>query len=555
MNHQELLTRQIFTLVDVLWSYGMEEVVISPGSRSTPIAIAAELHPDIKTYVHPDERSAAFFALGLSKAERSPVGIICTSGTAAANYTPAMAEAGLSHIPLIALTADRPHELRDTGAPQAIDQNNMFRNYVKFYTELPMADMHPSAIELIESKILQGSSYFTGTETGPVHINIPVREPLMPDVTKLKLFNRIKRQKPAYKMVDASVGCFEGNGLLFIGETMEDISDISSIIDRDHLTVLADPRQHLRKSLSNAVTHHDLIFNVLSGEQLSTIEENVDFILRIGEPLTSKAANKFLSETNIPQYVISEIQSVKTYPVVPQASYIGRIGETLEYMEFSGGDTAFKNWLTKIDDSIREYIDKNIDKFTDEGRFTYDIIKNTKKTTSLFLSSSMPIRDVERYDTLNEHSIYANRGANGIDGVVSTAMGAAAKRAVTLIIGDVALYHDMNGLIMSKLENIDINIIVFNNNGGGIFSFLPQYADKDHFERLFGTPLDLDFKHTASLYDFNHSVITAVEEIDSDLVNKAGRNLIEIRTDRDKNLQEHQILKNEIAEVVTSIGF
>src|SRR5699024_12041818 len=153
MSHQEVLTEQAVTLVDVLWSYGMQEVLTSPGSRSTPIAIAAELHPSIRTHVHPDERSAAFFALGLAKADRAPVGLICTSGTAAANYTPAMAEAGLSHIPLIALTADRPHELRGIGAPQSITQNNMYSNYVKFYTELPLADTHKSLENLIESKM------------------------------------------------------------------------------------------------------------------------------------------------------------------------------------------------------------------------------------------------------------------------------------------------------------------------------------------------------------------------------------------------------------------
>lgn len=555
MNHQELLTRQVFTLVDVLWSYGMEEVVISPGSRSTPLAIAAELHPHIKTYVHPDERSAAFFALGLSKADHSPVGIICTSGTAAANYTPAMAEADLSHIPLIALTADRPHELRDTGAPQAIDQNNMYRNYVKFYTELPLADMHASAVELIESKILQCAKYFSGIDIGAVHINIPVREPLMPDVTMTELFYRTQKQPPAYRMVDGSMDSFEGTGLLFIGETVEDLSGIGTVIDRAGLTVVADPRQHLRKSLKDAVSHHDLIFNTLSDEQFGFIEENVDFILRIGEPLTSKAANKFLAATKIPQYVISELQSVKTYPVSPAASYIGQVTDTLEHMTFSGGNAGFKEWLTEIDGAITKYIDAHMSDFSDEGRFTYDIIRNTSKDRSFFLSSSMPIRDVERYDTLNVHSIYANRGANGIDGVVSSALGAAAKRPVTLMIGDIALYHDMNGLVMSKLEGIDINIIVFNNNGGGIFSFLPQHADKDHFERLFGTPLDLDFKHTAALYDFNHITVAEVDEVDSALVNKPGRNLIEIKTDRDKNLKEHQKLKNNIGEIVKSIGY
>ncbi|HIW13044.1 MAG TPA: 2-succinyl-5-enolpyruvyl-6-hydroxy-3-cyclohexene-1-carboxylic-acid synthase [Candidatus Salinicoccus stercoripullorum] len=554
MSHQKALTKQVFTLIDVLWSYGMEEVVISPGSRSTPIAIAAELHPSIRTHVHPDERSAAFFALGLAKAERNPVGLICTSGTAAANYTPAIAEAGLSHIPLIALTADRPHELREIGAPQSISQNNMYSNYVKFFTELPLADTHKSLENLIESKMLQCSRFFTGPNTGPVHVNIPVREPSMPDVKMNDLFNRKKKALPDYKMADESMNPFQGTGLLLIGETREDVSGIGGIIDRENLTVIIDPRQHLRKFMKNAVTHHDLIFNALSEAQYSFIEENVDFILRVGEPLTSKAANKFLSSTNVPQYVLSELQEVKTYPVAPVATYIGNVPDTLERIGFSGGKPDFKKWMTHIDDSVTRFIDENISGFTDEGRFTYDIIQKTEPATNFFLSSSMPIRDVERYDTLNVHSIYSNRGANGIDGVVSTALGMAMGRPVTLIIGDVALYHDMNGLLMSRLEGIDINIIVFNNNGGGIFSFLPQYADKDHFERLFGTPLDIDFSHAAALYDFDHVCITDVGELDMGLLNRSGRNMIEIKTDRDKNLLEHQKLKEEIGKMVTAIG-
>ena len=554
MSHQEVLTKQVFTLIDVLWSYGMEEVVISPGSRSTPIAIAAELHPSIRTHVHPDERSAAFFALGLAKADRAPVGLICTSGTAAANYTPAMAEAGLSHIPLIALTADRPHELRGIGAPQSITQNNMYSNYVKFFTELPLADKHESLQDLIESKILQCSRFFTGTHTGPVHINVPVREPSMPDVSMTGLFNREQKTLPEYKMTDASVKPLQGTGLLLIGETSEDISDIGDIIDRENLTVVLDPRQHLRRFLKNAVTHHDLIFNVLSEEQYSFIEENVDFILRIGEPLTSKAANKFLSSTSVPQYVLSEVQEVKTYPVAPAASYIGNVSDTLDQIGLSGGTPAFKKWMSHIDASITHFIDENIGDFTDEGRFTYDIIQKTGPSTNFFLSSSMPIRDVERYDTLNVHPVYSNRGANGIDGVVSTALGTALSRPVTLIIGDVALYHDMNGLMMAKLEEIDINIIVFNNNGGGIFSFLPQHEDKDHFERLFGTPLDLDFSHAAALYGFDHVSVEDVDKLDAELLNRSGRNMIEIKTDRDKNLLEHQRLKAEIGKMVRTIG-
>ncbi|WP_020007435.1 2-succinyl-5-enolpyruvyl-6-hydroxy-3-cyclohexene-1-carboxylic-acid synthase [Salinicoccus albus] len=555
MNHQELLTKQVFTLVDILWSHGVDEVVISPGSRSTPIAIAAELHPHIKTYVHPDERSAAFFALGLSKRDHSPVGIICTSGTAAANYTPAIAEAELSHLPLIAITADRPHELRDVGAPQSIDQNNMYGNYVKYYTELPPADAHKSALNLIGTKVMQCSRYFNGNETGPVQINVPVREPLIPDITRTDLFYREKAVRPEYQLTDHALTELTGTGLVLIGETMETLSGIEPVLDKDYLAVIADPRQHIRKTLHNTVTHHDLIFNALDEDQFSYIEENVDYILRIGDPLTSKAVNSFLSATEIPQYLISEHQNLKTFPIAPYQAFVGQVRGTLKNIEFKPGGRRFKHWFSNMDAAVESHIDLNIHQYTDEGRCTYEIFKHTEAGRSFFLSSSMPVRDGERYDTVNTHTIYANRGANGIDGVVSTALGMASKQKVTLIIGDVALYHDMNGLIMSKLEDVDLNIIVFNNNGGGIFSFLPQYDNQDHFERLFGTPLDLDFRHTAALYDFNYHEVNSYADIDSRLVNAAGRNLIEIKTDREQNLKQHQQMKTEIGDMVKSIGY
>ncbi|GAB3061683.1 2-succinyl-5-enolpyruvyl-6-hydroxy-3-cyclohexene-1-carboxylic-acid synthase [Salinicoccus sesuvii] len=553
LDHQETLTYQVFTLMDLLQSHGVREVVISPGSRSTPIALAAELHPDIRTYIHPDERSAAFFALGLSKNDRSPIGLICTSGTAAANYTPAMAEADLSHIPLVALTADRPHELRDVGAPQAINQQNMYANYVRYYTELPIADGHPSHSDMLETKILQCSQFFSGVDCGPVHINIPIREPLMPDMARTDLFHRTAKTVAQHGITLSSNLSFEGQGLVFIGETTENLENICSILDRENLTVVADPRQHMRRMLPGVITHHDLIFSNMNDAQFERLEAEVDFIIRIGEPLTSKVTNQFLTKTHIAQYLFSEYQQLKTFPLTPQAVHIGPIGALFENTVFTAHGAGPKHWLTELDHRIGNRIEAYISDYEDEGRFMYEIIRYTDPDRALFLSNSMPIRDGERYDLANTQKIYANRGANGIDGVVSTALGMAQKTRITLIIGDIALYHDMNGLVISKLEDIDITIIVFNNNGGGIFSFLPQSEDKDHFERLFGTPLDLDFSHVAKLYGFNYASADRVQDVTSELMNRSGRNIIEIKTDRAVNVASHQKLRRQIEDVVKSV--
>ncbi|MFB9859647.1 2-succinyl-5-enolpyruvyl-6-hydroxy-3-cyclohexene-1-carboxylic-acid synthase [Salinicoccus siamensis] len=552
-DHKDNMTYQVFTLIDLLYAHGVSECVISPGSRSTPLSIAAEMHPGMKTHVHPDERSAAFFALGIAKYSNEPVVLICTSGTAAANYTPAIAEAGLSHVPLVALTADRPHELRDVGAPQSISQEDMYRNYTKYYTELPIADGHLSGQNLLEAKVLQGAQYFYGANRGPVHINVPIREPLMPDLTRTDLFFRSRSETPAQITEAVPSYTFKGSGLVFIGETIEALEGLVPLMENKGLTVITDPRQHIRMKAAT-VTHHDLLFGSLSEEQKAWLDDEVDFIIRIGDPFTSKALNTFLSQTSIPQYLISEHQQLKTYPKAPEKVFVGSIGHIFRSMDFEGGSSIVKGWFTEIDAAIRDYITAQIPDYRDEGRFMYEMLERLPEDRTLFVSSSMPIRDVERYDVGNHHKILSNRGANGIDGVVSTALGVATKTPVTLIIGDIALYHDMNGLLISKLESIDINIIVFNNNGGGIFGFLPQKQEATHYERLFGTPIDIDFSHAAAMYGFNYRLVEAADAITEDDMSAAGRNIMEIRTDRDANVESHQQLRFEVQEMIQSYG-
>ncbi len=186
-NHKAALTKQVFTFASELYAYGVREVVISPGSRSRHSALAFEAHPNIKTWIHPDERSAAFFAVGLIKGSERPVAILCTSGTAAANYTPAIAESQISRIPLIVLTSDRPHELRSVGAPQAINQVNMFNNYVSYEFDMPIADDSKETIDAIYYQMQIASQYLYGPHKGPIHFNLPFRDPLTPDLNATEL--------------------------------------------------------------------------------------------------------------------------------------------------------------------------------------------------------------------------------------------------------------------------------------------------------------------------------------------------------------------------------
>lgn len=199
MNHSVALTEQVFSFASELYAYGVREVVISPGSRSTPLALAFEAHPSIKTWIHPDERSAAFFALGLIKGSEKPVAILCTSGTAAANYTPAIAESQISRLPLVVLTSDRPHELRSVGAPQAINQVKMFSNYVNFQFDLPIADGSEHTIDTINYQMQIASQYLYGPHRGPIHFNLPFREPLTPDLDRVDLLTSVTKTLPHYQ--------------------------------------------------------------------------------------------------------------------------------------------------------------------------------------------------------------------------------------------------------------------------------------------------------------------------------------------------------------------
>ncbi|MDO5360404.1 MAG: thiamine pyrophosphate-binding protein, partial [Jeotgalicoccus sp.] len=467
----------------------------------------------------------------------------------------AVSEAGLSHLPLIVLTSDRPHELKNVGAPQAIEQNNMYSNFVRYQTELPIADDHDSAELLINDKVLQASQYFNGINMGPVHFNIPVREPIMPNIERLDLFKRRQKKRVPAMTLPGNIEKLTGTGLVIIGETAEDLTPLKPVLEQGNIITVFDPRQNLRTDVKDGIVNHDMMFSNFGDKHREYINRNVDFIIRIGEPVTSKQTNAFLKQTTVQQYLISEFQDIKPFPVTPGETYVGTVNEILPRMINDNFKSEVKERFITLSKDIHAYIDKHIEKFDDEGRYVYDIIQATDEARTFFLSSSMPIRDFERYDTRVTHEVFANRGANGIDGVISSALGIGTKEQVTMLIGDVSMNHDINSLLMAKLENIDFTVIVFNNNGGNIFSYLPQYAHKPHFERLFGTPLDLNFEHAAKLYDYEYVHIENTDELTKDMLNQSGRQMIEIKTDREHNLTSHNELKQQLKNLVDNAEF
>lgn len=551
-NAQQYLTEQVFHFVSELYGYGVREVVISPGSRSTPLSIAFECHPDIKTWIHPDERSAAFFALGLIKGSERPVAIVCTSGTAAANYVPAIAESDISRLPLVVLTSDRPHELRQVGAPQAINQTNMFQNYVRFQFDMPIADGTMHTLNTARYQLQQASQYFVGLGRGPVHFNLPFREPLTPDLSRQDLLTSPHYEMAHYQKTIDSSGIEDilrqTRGLIIVGDMQhQDISQLLTFATIYDLPILADPLNDIRRTNHpNVIATYDLLFR-------SGLDIEVDFVIRVGKPVISKKLNQWLKSSNATQILVQNSIHLDAFPKQPDYFFEMSANDffrSLEHLPGAYRKVWLERWQT-LEQEARAEIKHHQQHAYDESGYISRLLAKLGQEDVLFVSNSMPIRDIDNLYFENEARIYANRGANGIDGVISTALGMAVHQPVTLLIGDLAFYHDMNGLLMSKLNDIYINIVLMNNDGGGIFSYLPQKnSAPEVFERLFGTPIGLDFEHTALLYDFNFKRFTDIQTFEyADFTNMSST-LFEVMTNRHDNYEAHQTLYQKLGEIV-----
>ena len=424
MNHKEALTKQVYTFASELYAYGVREVVISPGSRSTPLAIAFEAHPNIKTWIHPDERSAAFFALGLIKGSERPVAILCTSGTAAANYTPAIAESQISRIPLIVLTSDRPHELRSVGAPQAINQVNMFANYINFQFDMPVADGSQEMLNTINYQMQIASQYLYGPHRGPIHFNLPFREPLTPDLEMTENLKSEHKILPHYQknidIQDIKNILKDKKGLIIVGDMQHQAVDqILTYATIHDLPILADPLSQLRKyNHPNVITTYDLLYR-------SHLNIDADFIIRVGKPVISKKLNQWLTRTNAFQILVQNNDKIDVFPTPPHISY--EISANDFFRSLVNEPTVNrKDWIERwqsIEAQSRKAITQHMSQATDESAFVSTLIQKLTKDDALFVSNSMPIRDVDNLLFDSEVEVYANRGANGIDGVISTALG------------------------------------------------------------------------------------------------------------------------------------
>lgn len=566
------LTPFVATFVDELVHSGVTHAVICPGSRSTPLAMLLGAHPDMKIWMNVDERSAGFFALGLAKAKKAPAVLLCSSGTASANFYPAIIEARYARVPLIVLTADRPHELRGVGAPQAIDQIKMYGENVKWFLEMPVPDSSDQMLAFIRSMARRSVKTAQQVPHGPVHLNFPFREPLIPNVREDGLWTSGKAgssiQKPSHYDIDMTdierVAEFlkkANRPLIVVGESDPTFGPaVGQLAETLGAPVLVDPLSNLR---ANHYSHPYFIDGYDSFLRTPRFVEAVkpDCVLRFGAMPVSKAFSLYLKTARPDHYIVID-EAFDWRDPTHQATDILACdpGQFCSLLSDRLTNAINKEWIAawrKANEMTRQTLQRfmgNASWF--EGHIVTLLEKVLPDDSTLFVGNSMPIRDIDTFFVNTDRSVQflANRGANGIDGVVSTALGASVDRSpLYLLIGDLSFFHDMNGLMAAKQHQLNVTIIVINNNGGGIFSFLPQAEKADDFERLFATPLDIDIEKVASLYHAQYwradDPISFKEAI-AKTADSSGLNIIEAVTNRGVNTDTHRAFWRKVSDAI-----
>lgn len=522
------------TLVEELVASGVESVCLAPGSRSTPLVVAFDSHPDVTAFSHLDERSAAFFALGRGRRTGRPTPVICTSGTAAANFHPAVLEASEGRVPLLVLTADRPPELYDSGANQTTDQQRLYGDAVRYERTLPEPEADARKLRSLRVTAARAVAESTGTPPGPVHLNVPFRKPLEPTPVPGDVPDGFQDRAPL-----AATGR-EGQPFLATtrGETRLDRGDLDALAATlagaaRGLLVCgpADPPTPARDALAElaASTGFPVLADPLSGHRFGPhIEDCVvcggydsyldqpgedwpdpDVVLRFGASPTSKTLREYLAETGARQVVVDpaggwrEAEFAASDLVVAEPTPVAR--ELAAALEDPRGTAEYRQRFAEVERNYWELVSAG-DAFF-EGNILRTVARRCPDPATLFVSNSMPVRDLDRFGRPRAADLHVlgNRGVSGIDGITSTALGAksATEDPLVLVLGDLAFYHDMNGLLALRRCGVDATIVLVDNDGGGIFHMLPIEAFDPPFTEQFRTPHGLDFEPAGDIYGFS----------------------------------------------------
>jgi 2-succinyl-5-enolpyruvyl-6-hydroxy-3-cyclohexene-1-carboxylate synthase len=577
-------------MVEELARSGVRRAALSPGSRSTPLAVALWRQPDIEVSVILDERSAGFFALGTALATGIPAVVLCTSGSAAANLHPSIVEADEAGVPMIVLTADRPPELRDIGAGQTIDQLKLYGDAVRWFCEVGTHEADNEGLLHFRSVACRAYASAAGDpRPGPVHLNVPWREPLAPvpvegQVSAADPLAREGRgdEAPLVAVTAGSPRADQGlldeladrvesttRGLILVGRQPDPglAGRVAEVAAAAGFPILAEPTSQLRRGphdRSLVVTAYDAIVR----DRPPALEP--ELVLRFADLPTSKPLRQWLAAIEgLDQIVIDPVGEwrepthrastvVRSEPSATIRALVERLSRLRPGAAAVEGSPFASAWL-EAERAVRETVDGHLSSLGElsEPGVWEALGRALRDGDSVFAASSMPVRDLEAFLRPGPEGVRftANRGANGIDGLVSTSAGlAAGNRSRTwAVLGDLALFHDLGGLAALR-HAPELRLIVIDNSGGGIFHFLPQQEamPETEFEALLGTPAGRDPAEAARLFDLTVAVPASPGELDEAMAGDAR--MIVVRTDRMRNLELHRELSQAAREVVARSG-
>lgn len=572
------MNEYIASLVDELYQLGVRHAVFSPGSRSTTLAMLFQNHGGFHTYMNIDERSAGFMALGIAKAQGEPAVLVCTSGSALTHYGPAVVEAKHSGVPMIILSADRPYTLQQVGAPQTIDQQKYFGTAVNYYEELSVpseSHYYTYPRQVARRAYLKANDH----KLGPVHINVPLFEPLVPNREE-EYFKQGRSEKP-FRLVKhqeiASLGSllYAKRVLILGGPSVTNPKAVVDFADRIGAVVIGDPLSNLRQ-YEGVISTYDAFL----AHYERWVDLRPDVVIQLGQIPVSKRIQQWMATlTDIDYITISPTADVMNPSLTTTIHVMADIDTFLA--EIKRGiplliNTEKKqravlqkleklNLLTQSDSVVmrptyeelwrhiesnsREQLDKVQEEPTlFEGRTIHMLQQYMPDEGQILVANSMSIRDMDYFWATgrSQAMVYGNRGTNGIDGTVSTALGLSTNGKPTVMVtGDLSFFHDLNGLAIGKTHGMNLTIILHNNDGGGIFQYLPQKGTDD-FDYLFNTPQGIDYSGLATMYGLDYVKVTTNAELERAMqqyIGAEGIHLIEVPTSKEGSRELHKLYR------------